>query len=458
VTKLASGSLKWGFPIFQLEGGREFLTFSGLDNQFQLVDQVSLSHSSDHYGDSKEDSVWTAKVLYGENEFNVFSSTDLISQTVNFKQKLTNGSLSASWNLSSRQTAAVKLDVTHFENDPLSVESYYNIPDFLEDIIDEFEDIPVDAAEAEALLRSTLTKSHDTSILDLNYNHRNVVELSAILGASRYKEELGEQQTRTDTDWKVRSVLGGRKLRLDGSYEKIGDYYRSIGNPIAYQNKSVTRLSPYAQLFNWWRIMGEFRREDTAVLENQGIPPYRTQSSNMVQIFNMPKNVIRLSGNTYESSLYGSRYSGNISLTQYLGPHSIDIGGGEAIQYDSLDRLYKRSKTGKGSFQFVKKDWKVSLGEEYTRHVYLTLNDQGRYESLSSLDFNWGGFRSLIQYQMQPRYFYQPEYLYTGFAKLGYQVGEKKFLDLFFSSTSLERNLSDPEAWRAGFEFSLELY
>jgi len=51
--RLVNGGFKWGFPIFHLEGGREYLTFSGLNGQFELVDQVSLSHSNDHYAEGK---------------------------------------------------------------------------------------------------------------------------------------------------------------------------------------------------------------------------------------------------------------------------------------------------------------------------------------------------------------------------------------------------------------------
>ncbi len=456
--RLINGGLKYGFPIFLVEGGREYLTFSGLNSQFESVDQVSISHSNDHYNEGKVNPTWQAKALFGQMDFNVFSSTEFFSQTVLVEQQIGMGSIGSNWKLSPGTQWGVKLDHYQFYNRAKEIESVYNDQALIDFILGEGEPVEVDPADETALLETVVSDQHSTTILDLNYSNANLVELQGTVGLSHYKDELQNDESVYDSDWKVRSLLGGRKSRVEVSYENVGARYRSVGNTFSYQDKKITRVAPYLNLTRWWRMFAEGRKEQISVLESQGIPSYTTRYLTGTNIFSFKSQVVRWSVNNFDSTLSGKRLGSNLDLTQYIGSHSMDLGGGSSIQYDSFDQIYKRSYTGKASFQYVGPSWKFSLGEEYTRNIYPTVNYASRYESISNMLLEIKKFRTLLQYAIEPRYLTDLVYLYTGYVRMGYEVGDKKYLDLFFSSTSLEQGLGHPEVWRAGFEFSAQVF
>ena len=456
--RVINGGLKYGFPIFQIEGGREYLTFSGLSNQFESVDQVSVSHSNDHYKEGKVNPTWQVKALYGELDFNVYSSTELFSQTVLIDQKVAMASMGSTWKYSSGTQLGIKLDHYQFYNQAKRIESFYNDQSLVDFFLGEGETISVDPADETALLQTVVADQHSTSIFDLNFSLANQLELQGIAGVSHYQEESNQNEDVVDSNWKIRSLLGGRTKRVEVSYESIGPKYRSAGNPFSYQDKKILRIAPYINLAKWWRFFGEGTKETIGVLESQGIPPYTTKYLSGLNILSFDSQVIRLTVKNSDSSLYDKRLSSNLDLTQYVGHHSIDMGVGGEIRHDSFDQIYRRAYTGKTSFQYVRPSWKLSMGEEYTRNIYPTLNNTDRYESVSNILLQIKGFRTLLQYSIEPRYLTDLAYLYTGYARMGYEVGEKRYLDLFFSSTSLNKNLNDPEVWRVGVEFSADIF
>ena len=151
--KLINGGFQWGFPLFHVEGGRQYLTFSGLNNQYQLVDQVSMSHSNDSYGEGKISPTWEVKALYGQHDFDVFASTDYIVQTMIFNQKMAMGSLGSTWKISSNSQWGVKLEQYQFTNEAKQVSAAFEN----QDLIDQFTPIgsisTVDQTKSEAILR-----------------------------------------------------------------------------------------------------------------------------------------------------------------------------------------------------------------------------------------------------------------------------------------------------------------
>lgn len=455
--RLVNGGFSWGFPKLRLEAGREYLTFNGLHEQFVLTDQVAISHSNDSYGEGKVNPNWQIKALYGESDFNIYSTTyQYFGSLVTGRQKIANGSLGATVKMSPRQTLSLKLDHYQFSNEILRIESAIINLETRDLLILIGQPADVNPDEELALARSLVSDHHSTSVSDLTYSFKNVLELQGIAAFSNYRDD--NEKSINDTDWKVRTALGGKDEHLEMSYENVGKRYRSVGNPLDYQGRSIIRFSPYLTFTKWWRFFGELRNEN--ILNNEALD-YGDQKVRYMfgsNIFNFRSNVIRLTANEYKATLYGKRSVGNLDLTQYLGPHSIDVGVGGMRQYFSTGELYRRSSIGRASFTLLKPNWKFQLGEEYTHHTYVTLNNETRYESLSNLLFEYKKFRSLLQYEIQPLYSTLPDYLHTGYIRMGFEVGEKRYLDFFASKAGYRRNLADPEVWRVGLEYSADLF
>ena len=87
-SSVINGSVQWGFPLFRVKGAREYVTFGGFDGQFDLMDQVTVSHSNDHFGDGGVNLETDIKLFYGQEDFSVFMSSSLFSQTVDFRQRM----------------------------------------------------------------------------------------------------------------------------------------------------------------------------------------------------------------------------------------------------------------------------------------------------------------------------------------------------------------------------------
>jgi len=147
-----------------------------------------------------------------------------------------------------------------------------------------------------------------------------------------------------------------------------------------------------------------------------------------------------------------------LDLTQYIGPNSLDLGGGGALQYDSEKNSHQKVVHRESQLSHRQAKLEIFDGRRIHRQVYLSLENSGRYESLSNILFQVKGFRALLQYQVEPRYYFESEYLYTGYTRMGYEIGDRKFLDLFFATTSLKSDLHRPEVWRIGFEYSAEAF
>jgi hypothetical protein len=258
-------------------------------------------------------------------------------------------------------------------------------------------------------------------------------------------------------DWLADTVFGGRRRHLDVSYEVASPHYRSIGSPLRYQDRHIFRVAPTFQIVKWWSVLGEYRIEQSGVLVSQGLSPYTNTYTNLANLFTFTSNSARLSGTEFSSSLYGRRTNGNLDLTHYLGRSSVGMGGSVEGQWDTTDRMSERIHTGRANFEVVRGTLHYSMGEEYSRTYYNLFNIL-RFTSTSSLSLNAGDFRSLFQYKVEPKFFLFDDKLYTGAARIGFATGNKKAFSLIYSASSLHSDLSHPEVWRIGFEYSLDLY
>src|SRR5262249_26267457 len=81
-----------------------------------------------------------------------------------------------------------------------------------------------------------------------------------------------------------------------------------------------------------------------------------------------------------------------------------------------------------------------------------------RWESSSQVFGQWRSWESLLQYSWAPRYYREPEVLYTGYGRVGWQMKERKIFSLIFAVSSLQRNLASPQVWRLGVEYTNDFY
>lgn len=454
--RVANGNIKMGFPWFQIQGAREYTTFNGLNNQFNLVDAVSVSHSNDHYGEGDKNPEVTTAFSYGELDFSVFLSTELFTQTVDFEQKYEMGSVELDMTFSRRHRASIKLEQYWFQNKPKTVSAVYNDQDFFDEIFGSSFTISVDPAEQEALSRSFLSDHHSTMILNLNYKTGSWFNVTGIAGLSNYKEGPGIKR-QYGHDLLVQTNVGNSKNKVDLSYEKSSPHYRSIGSPLRYQDREIYRIGPTLSFARWWKVLGQYRREDIGVLQQSGIPPYSNIYAAATNLLSFKTKTIRATANQFRSGISGRRANGHLDYTHYFGPHSIDLGGSVGGFWNRAEEMIRRSYTGRTSFQWVKPSWKFSLGEEYTWHYYHAYRIN-RFESITSLSTQIHDIRAFLQYKKEPKYFLSNDRLYTGVVRLGHQVGQKKVFNLFYAVTSLHGGLKDPVVWRSGFEYVLDFY
>ncbi len=454
-SQVVNASAKWGFPLFQIAGGREYETFGGFNNQFNVVDRISLSHSNDHFGDGDKNPNLHMNAAYGSLGFSIFLSTETFSQTVKFKQSYVSAGLDTGWRWGDRQRLSLKLDQYLVTNKTTGRSASYLDTELFGDIFDGQIDLSVDQNDQAALAQTVLTPRHATSLLSLTYQAEDIVQFDGTLGMSNFKDKRNDKRV-WDTDHMERLIIGNRKRRVETSYEHVGKNFRSLGSPMRYMDRSITRVAPYIDITRIWKVLGEYRREDIASLKDQGVVPYTNATQSASNIFALKGLTIRGTWNAYDSNLYGSRKNTDLNLTKYLGRHSLNLGGGPGSQHLSNGALFRRSATGRAGLQLLGDDWKFSLGEEYTRSAYEISGKPHRFESLSTMVFNFDQFRSLVQYERKPKYYSLEDILYTGLLNLGWQVKKDKSLNIFYAGTSLNENLSHPVVWRTGLEFKLD--
>ncbi len=450
--RAVNGSLHWGFPKLELRGGREYIQMASLNGQYELMNFASLSHSNDSYGEKTADPEWTAKAQYGRNNFSVFMSTALFSQTVEYVQDMVSGETGVDWEMSDRQRLGVTLGQYYFINRVRGISSSNYTDDFLQEIFGEDFFIPTDPDSAMALAEEALGERHGTSLLDVNYKWDPLLQLSGTMGVSYFRENKDGRPWTVDKDWRLRSVVGGKKGKLDLSYENAGENYRSLGDPRRYQDRRITRMSPSLAFTPAWKVYGEFRREDSDVLVKTGGSSYRNDYWTVGQFLSFKKGSLNFYGSDYDSSLYGRRWSGNLDYTHYMGRDSVNVGAAWASQWALGDKLYRQSYTGRTGFEVLRPKFRFSLSEDLTRHHYKWYG-LDKWESESRLFVQAGRYKALAQYSFEPRYFFDTPVLHTALFQIGRQVGEKKIINIFFSETSLHAGLKDPEVWRLGVSY-----
>lgn len=450
--RVVNASLQWGFPRFQVKAGREYLQVAGLLGQVSLVDQGQVSHSNDSFGEGRVDPTWSLRALQGQHVFSVFVSTDLISQTVNFRQSITGGALEVG-SRSGGHHLTGSLSFYRFKNGIREVSQDVN-PFLLEEDI--FLQEPVDPQLTRALAGEVLTDRHDTAVLDAGWNAAGWGKVQATGAMSRH-HDLSSGDIILDDNWKLSGTLGERRSRLTVSHERVGPRYRSVGDPFFYQDRRVTRLSPYLDLARPWKLYGEFRREDFTAREHPDLFPYRSEFIYLTNALSFPAYQLRLQANRYEHTFSGLWWKGGADLTKYLGRDSLELGGAWATQwYAGTHDKSRQSYTGRLGYQVLRPSWKVSVGEELTRHHYSkrTLSPfLDRWESVSHLLCQLGVWEAAVHYRFEPRYYREREVLRTGYARIGREVGNRKVVSVFYSSTALDRLLGKPQVWRAGIEF-----
>jgi hypothetical protein len=453
--RLSNGRIGWGFPKLRLEGGREYVTMGGLNNHFSVVDQVYLSHSNDHYGDKEVNPSVAVRAGYGQQDVSVFLSTNVFSQVVNVRQKSLSAGIDLSHALAPRHRVSFKLDQFFFSNELRDVTASYDNLELLRDILGDDYDLSVDPTDQIALTRSVFSDDHRMSLGQLTYAWDGVIELGNVVGLSGYKDEKGKRIN--DTDVLTRMLLGKKKSRLEMSYEKAGPQYRSLGNPLRYQDRTIYRMSPFIDITRWWKIFGEIRREDNRVLVRQGLAPNRITYASGVNMLTFKTNVFRTSLNAFDASLYGSRVKMNQDYTHYFGRDSLDLGVGVDTQRTRLDTLFARSYSVRGGYQVARTNWRWSVNQEFIRHHYYSI-DRDRHTSISNALIAIKSWKALAYYERAPKYFNLEDRLHTGTLRIGRQTRNKKIVNVFGAVTSLNSNLTSPEVWRAGAEYVLDFF
>lgn len=451
--RVVNGNLRWGYPGFQVFGGRDYVRLANLDNQLELVDQGGMSYSNDTYGEGNKTFTVKLQAVQGQVQFQIYSSTDLFTQSVDYVQDISRAGLSTLWRLTDRQSLTMSLEQFYFKN--RIKRSYTEINPFLIEIFGEEITEFVRPTDQSSLRNAILTDHHATTLLDTTYNLENLFQLSGTYAMSYFKDPNDNNTGRTDSDWAVRGVIGPQGRQIEASYEYVGNKYRSIGDPTTYQGRNITRVAPSLDLTSVWSVYGEFRRENVYTLDYLNQPANRNDYFSATNLLHFKRTTIRNSATNFDNGAYGKRWQADMDVSHYLTHLGGGLGGVWNSYWDFFDMLYKQSYTGRATMQVSGKGWRVSLGEDLTRNHY-RLYQVDRWESVSSLQAQWGRYRFLTQYALAPKFFLEPDILYTGYCRLSRRFGEKTTFNLFFSRTSLDRGLRHPEVWRGGFEYTYE--
>lgn len=453
-SQLVNGNIRWGFPKLQASAGRDYVNINGLNNQFDLVDQAAVSHSNDWYGDNSANPQYNVKAFYGQTFFSIYMSSSLFSQTVDFRQKMSGVDFELNWMLPNRHRLGFGVEQYLFENKTEQVSSNIQEQDFLVDLFGDDLGILITPQEQSTLTTRYLTDRHLTTVFDTSYKIDRLMQASAILGLSHYKDYsvTPDGTIERDVDYKLRNILGTPTRRVDVSYERVGPKYRSIGNPLRYQDKEIVRVAPYLDLTKVWKLFGEFRREDAKILTGTSMPSYSNIYLSAGNFLNFEKNSYQVMYSQFESTLSGKRRSVNFDWIRYFGRDTLDLGGGWSVQETANGSTFRKSYTGKASYQILREDWRASLAQELTQHVY-DFYSRKRWESVSSLLIQRKSLRALLQYEFKPKYFLEDVTLYTGYLRIGQRVRDNKSLNLFVALTSREASLKNSDVWRVGFEW-----
>ena len=456
-SQLVNGTVEWGFPLLHVKGAREYVTFGGLNNQFDSMDQAILSHSTDHYGDGDKNPQMDFRMFYGQHDFTMFMSSSLFSQTVDFRQRMAGGAAQARWDFSSTQKLGVNIEHYHFSNETKEISSEYHVDDFLAELLGSDLDISASAGEERSLISDFLTQEHSTTLTDVNYMLQDMLQASLTFALSHYREDSALRPWTVDHDVKARAVVGSRARRVDFSFERVGPRYKSIGNPLRYQDKTIYRAAPYWDFNRIWKVFGEFRHEVIGESNRPGILKTENTFAFLGNSLLFSQNAYSFTATHFNSKLFGRRWDGSFDYTRYIGRDSLGFGSTLSSQWTSSLLLFRRSYGGRINYQILRPGVQISAGQELTQIYYNTVNKM-RWESLSKIIVQYKKFRSNLQYEIQPKYFLEEDVLHTAHVRVGRQAGKNKMLNLFYTRTSLNANLSDPEIWRLGLEWTADFY
>ncbi len=453
-SQLVNGNVQWGFPMLKMSAGREYITINNLNNQFDLVDLFSLSHSNDHYGDNNVNPQYNVKAFYGQTFFSVFMSSSLFSQTVDFRQQMGGTDFELNWMLPNHHRAGFSVEQYIFENKTEQVSSNIQEQDFLLDLFGDDLGVLITPQEQSTLTAKYLTDRHYTTVLDANYKIDRLMQANVTTGLSAYKDYTVNSSGEwvKGADYKLRNILGTQSNRVDVSYERVGAQYRSIGNPLRYQDKDILRMAPYLDVTKFWKLYGEYRREDSKILTGTSMPSFSNIYFSGGNFFNFEKNSWQLSGTHFESTLSGKRNTLGLNWTRYFGRDTMDLGGNWGEQKTALGTVFRKSFTGKAGYQILREDWRAGFSQELTQSLY-DLYSRKRWEGISTLTFQWKSIKGLAQYEFKPKYFLTDTSLYTAYFRLGHKVRDNKSLNLFAALTSREASLKNPDIWRVGLEW-----
>jgi hypothetical protein len=472
--RVSSGLLEWGFPRLKVQAGRDFMRIADLSAQLEEVDQVSVSHSNDHFAEGRANPEWQLTAQAGRSNFFIFVSTNanLLSAAAKYEQTFVSGGVDAFWRSAGAQRAG--LSVTHhdFKNRVREVTS-----ELLEydETLDEFL-INTDPAVSQELLSSVLTEKHGLTLAEASYGVENLLELNAVGALSSHASEPPGGKP-SDTSWKLGATLGGARRRLAVSHERTGPRFRSLGDPLAYQDRRITRFTPFFEILGPWKVHGDFRKEAYGAEGRADLEPFRSDTLYVGNTLSFRRFSARLVGNRSNHTLNGKRWAVNLDNTVYFGRDSLEVGGGWSTNWlgrrlDSVfepGTLFKQSYSGRLGYQVLRPDWKLSVSEELIRnhHPRFAYNAFGepfrngahdRWETDTQLLGQRKSWEVMLQYGSKPRVYYRPDHLYTGTLRLGWQPNDRKIVNVFYAATSVRRGLADPEVWRVGLEFTNDFY
>lgn len=463
--RVVDGALEWGFPRFKVRGGREFYQMGDLDQQLEIMDQVSFSHSNDHFAEGKVPMEWKVSGLYGEGQFFVFPSDDILSQAVLFRQKMYTAGVENFWRLTDTRRASFSISQHIFSTYEKEVSTELNFSD-----IPGFEDVTV-STQAQALTDSVLTDRHAVTMASAGYSVEDAVDLSATAARSSYADPAGGGRVHDDS-WRMQAIVGTSRRKLTVIHQRTGDQYRSIGDPLSHKGRAITRVMPFWEFTRVWRAYGEFRRED-GKMESSFYPfPFRNDTMYMGNTFSFRRFSVRHRVNHYDYLNLYNLWGSNLDGTLYLGRDSLEGGVGWYQQKTGVPlfgvppkgTLSKQAYSGRAGYQILRPHWKLSVSQDVARNHYpryrvgQRAGAYDKWETTTQVLGQRKAWEGLFQYSRKPRYYREDIYLHTGTFRVGWQPNDRKIVNLYYAASSRRRGLSHPEVWRLGFEFTNDFY
>jgi hypothetical protein len=451
---LSGGEFFWGLPSLQLRAAREYWRPADFTNQLDLVDQGTLTLSND---ESETAPVKIAVgVRAGEDTFEVFSSTDIFSQSTRWRQRFSGLESRFSWGITDRDTVRLALGGIAF----------FNRVDGTEVNLEELAGlggltglgtglIPID--EINSLNSALLSGRHGMATAEAAYRRDDRWELGATAAQSWASRETAGPTAHRGGASRLRATLGNSKRKIEGSYESIGPEFRSLGNPRRYQDRDILRLSPVWDLGKGGRFYGEFRREDSRVLVREGGAPTRTDYTYASHFLPLRRSSERLSWFRNASGLFGTRWMANADHSQFFGGHSVSAGMGLGRQSDFAGAPFRRDTAFRLGGRRNGSVLQNNFSTEWTRRRFES-SGQTLWESASEWTAQWKKVYSRLKYQTEIHDLTDRSLLYTGYYAVEKEFSRARRGGLFVTATSLKAGLGSPLFWRLGTTYSHRVF